>query len=76
MTAALQIRVYDKQVLVFSDEFEGPVELGRQSESREGLYTKKLDSGRWRVVIASFDEDAVLALGMRCWSTCRRGRSG
>src|SRR3954447_15110818 len=59
MTAALQIRVYDKQIMVFSEELEGPVELGRQSESREGLYTKKLDAGRWRVVIASFDEDAV-----------------
>ena len=39
MTAALQVSVYDKHVLVFSEEFDGPVELGRQSEDREGLYS-------------------------------------
>jgi adenylate cyclase len=59
MTPALQVRVYDKQLLVFSEEFDGPVELGRQSESREGLYSTRYESGRWRVVIAASDEDAV-----------------
>jgi adenylate cyclase len=59
MAASLQVQVYDKQRLVFSDEFDGPVELGRQSESREGLYAKSFDGGQWRVVIARADEDSV-----------------
>jgi len=59
MAAALHVSVYDKNLLVYTDEFDGPVELGRQSDGREGLFTKRLEAGRWRVVIASFDEESV-----------------
>jgi adenylate cyclase len=59
MATALELLVYDKKVLVYTDEFDGPVELGRQSGSREGLYTKTFKAGQWRVVIASYDEESV-----------------
>ena len=59
MTAPLQIRVYEGLKLIFSDDFEGIVELGRQNESREALFSKRFDSGKWRLVIANLDEDRV-----------------
>ncbi|MBV8270462.1 MAG: adenylate/guanylate cyclase domain-containing protein [Planctomycetaceae bacterium] len=59
MTAPLQIRVYENHELIFSDEFEGIVELGRQNETREALFSKRFDAGRWRLVIANLDEDMV-----------------
>ena len=55
------IRVYEKQQLVFSADFDGAVELGRQGEGTERLFAKKYDErdGRWRLVIAGRDEDSV-----------------
>jgi hypothetical protein len=33
--------------------------VGRQSEATEDAYTRRLESGRWRVVIARTDEQFV-----------------
>lgn len=56
-----QIRVYDQQQQVYSGEISGKVELGRQEDSGERLYSRKhLErEGRWRLVIAGRDEDSV-----------------
>src|SRR5919206_1648685 len=60
MPGALHIRVIDRQQIVFSREFSGPVELGRQSDAQEELYSaRSLGSGRWRAVIARLDEDTL-----------------
>ena len=61
MSDSWQIRVYDQQQSVYSGEISGKVELGRQGDSTERLYSKKyLDrDARWRLVIASRDEDSV-----------------
>jgi adenylate cyclase len=54
-----QIRVYDKQQLVFSGECTGEVELGRQSDDREEPFAQKQQPGGCRLVIARLDEDSV-----------------
>jgi adenylate cyclase len=55
-----QIRVYEKQQLVYAEEGAGPLELGRQeSEHEAGPYTTKTEGGRRRIVIARLDEDTV-----------------
>jgi adenylate cyclase len=59
MAAAVLIRVFDRQSLMFAEEFEGPVELGRQSEPGEQIYSRRLESGRWRLVVAGSDEPSV-----------------
>ena len=59
MIGPLSIQVYDGNKLAFSEELDGPVELGRQSDRREGVYSRRPEAGRWRVVIAGVEEDAV-----------------
>src|SRR5712691_1224623 len=59
MNSPLNIQVYDKQQLVFAEEFAGPLELGRQLEKDEALFVPKQDAGRWRVAIAPIGEDTV-----------------
>ncbi len=45
---------------LFDREFGSPVELGRQSDAGEELYSARpLGSGRWRAVIARLDEDTL-----------------
>ena len=55
----LLIRVYERQQLVFHEEFCGPLELGRQSRRDDGLYSLKLIDGQWRLVIAPVEEATV-----------------
>jgi adenylate cyclase len=58
--AGLQILVYDRQQKVFSDTFPGAVELGRQRDGKEGLYSStRRDGERARLVVARLDEDTV-----------------
>lgn len=61
MAESWQIRIYDQQQSVYSGEISGRVELGRQGDSGERLYSKKYleAEGRWRLVVASRDEDSV-----------------
>ena len=45
---------------LFNREFNTPVELGRQNDAGEELYSARpLGSGRWRAVIARLDEDTL-----------------
>ena len=57
--APILVRIFDRDTLAYSEEFDGPVELGRQTDLKEGVYTRRLESGRWRVIIAGLEEHAV-----------------
>src|SRR5262245_1587494 len=59
MAGSLQILVYDRQQKVYQDIFGGMVELGRQRDGREVLYSSRRDGERARLVIARLDEDTV-----------------
>jgi adenylate cyclase len=59
MAGSLQLLVYDKQQKVFQDAFSGPVELGRQRDGREGIYSTRREGERARLVVARLDEDTV-----------------
>jgi adenylate cyclase len=59
MAEPWQIRVYEKQQLVYSGDLEGPTELGRQGEGTERIFSRRLEGGRCRLVIAGRDEDSV-----------------
>src|SRR3712207_4702860 len=60
MPGPLHIRVIDRQQIVFSRDCPGPVELGRQSDAQEELYSaRSLGNGRWRAAIARLDEDTL-----------------
>src|SRR5262245_22623348 len=59
MGATIQIQVYEQDQLAFSDDFDGPIELGRQSEPAEEIFTCRLEGGRRRVVIAHRKEQTV-----------------
>jgi adenylate cyclase len=59
MSLPIFIRVYEDHRLVCFEEFDGPVELGRQSEADEDAYTRRFENGRWRFVIARQSESGV-----------------
>src|SRR5690242_10474640 len=59
MAEPWQIRVYEKQQLVYSGDLDGPTELGRQGEGTERIFSRRLEGGRCRLVIAGRDEDSV-----------------
>jgi adenylate cyclase len=59
MGATIQIQVYEQDQLAFSDDFDGPIELGRQSDPTEETFTGRLEGGRRRVVIAHRKEQTV-----------------
>jgi adenylate cyclase len=60
MAGPLQVRVLDRQRLVFSQDFSGAVELGRQTDIQEELYTSRaLKDGTWRAIIARIEEDTL-----------------
>src|SRR5262245_58546118 len=61
MPGPLQIQVYDRQQRVYSEVFTGVVELGRQRDGREALYSSRheREPNRSRAVIARLDEDTV-----------------
>lgn len=58
-TSPLQIKVIDKGTLVFEQEFEGAVLLGRQSEGEEVYKSRRIDNNKWKLVVARFDEKNV-----------------
>jgi adenylate cyclase len=66
MSDAFQIKVYDRQELVYeSADFTGPVELGRQADDTDGpLYSVKRKANRQRLVIARMEEDTISRLHM------------
>jgi adenylate cyclase len=59
MADTWQLQVYENRELVFSERFSGPVEIGRQSNPEEALYSRRDHGGRSRVVIAAGNENAV-----------------
>ena len=59
MSTRLQVMVYENRQLRESSEFDGPVELGRQRDREEGLFSRKRENANWRWVIARRDETTV-----------------
>jgi adenylate cyclase len=59
MNGSWQIKVYDRQQLVYSGESTGIVELGRQTDDSEQAYSQEQESGCLRIVIAQLNEDSV-----------------
>ncbi len=59
MNSSWQIKVYDRQQLVYSGEGSGNIELGRQTDDTEQPYSQQPESGCQRIVIARLDEDSV-----------------
>jgi adenylate cyclase len=59
VSARLQLRFFENKELACTQELAGPVEMGRQREGEEGPYAAKREAGRWRIVIARRDEQAV-----------------
>ncbi len=55
----LQLLVYENGEQVYSYEFTGPVELGRQSEGEQGPFRVKRGAGRTRIIIAPRDEQSI-----------------
>jgi adenylate cyclase len=55
----MQVLVYENRQLKESSEFDGPVQLGRQRDREESLFSRKQESGSWRWVIARRDETTV-----------------
>ncbi len=56
MAEAVTILVYDRQQLVYAQEFREPVEFGRQSDPTEPVYSVRRVGNLARVVIAPLDE--------------------
>jgi adenylate cyclase len=59
MPAPFRISVYENRVLAQSSEFDGPVELGRQRDRDEEMFSRKCENNTWRWVIARRDETTV-----------------
>jgi adenylate cyclase len=64
INTSIQYKIFDRQQIVYEGEFPGPVLLGRQNdlrvgESEEVYRPRRLDSNRWRLVIARYDENNV-----------------
>lgn len=59
MMTRLQVLVYEDRQLKESGEFDGQVELGRQRDRDEELFSRKQENGVWRWVIARRDETTV-----------------
>jgi adenylate cyclase len=58
MNTPLQIKIFDRQQVVYTGEFFGEVELGRQKES-ETVYRPKREGNSNRLPIARFDEISI-----------------
>jgi hypothetical protein len=59
MTESVQVCVYDREQLVYAEDFAGVVEMGRQRYGREPLYSSRRENGHWRAVLARLDEATV-----------------
>ena len=59
MSLPVFIRVFEQDRQVFQGEFDGVVELGRQTDPTEPVYTGRPLLDRGRVVIARLDEQTV-----------------
>src|SRR5262245_14930516 len=60
MAGTLRIEVLDGERVVYSHSFSGVVELGRQNDGHEELYSQRqILAGYWRAAIARLDEDTL-----------------
>jgi adenylate cyclase len=60
MAGTLRVEVLDGERSVYSHAFSGAVELGRQNDGHEELYSQRqVLPGYWRAVIARLDEDTL-----------------
>src|SRR5262245_65455888 len=60
MPGSFKVRVFEGPQDIFQRELSEAIELGRQSDSLEDLYScRQVTGGRWRGVIARLDEDTL-----------------
>ncbi|HLJ92027.1 MAG TPA: adenylate/guanylate cyclase domain-containing protein [Gemmataceae bacterium] len=59
MSASYQMQVYENRQLVHCVEFEGTIELGRQGEGDQELFSERREADRRRVVVAHQAEPNV-----------------
>src|SRR5437879_1781855 len=60
MPGSFKIRVFDGPNVVFTRDFTNTVEVGRQNDNLEVLYScRQLTGGSWRAAIARLDEDTL-----------------
>src|SRR5438067_11304713 len=59
MATRILVEVWENRQRKEVSEFDGPVELGRQRDRDEGLFSRKQENGNWRWVIARRDETTV-----------------
>src|SRR5262245_34889128 len=59
MSTRLQVLVFEKGQQVQSAEFDAPVEVGRQRDRDEGLFSRRKEGPGWRWVVARRDETMV-----------------
>ena len=59
MSTRIQVSIFENRLLVKSEEFDGPVELGREQNRDEGLYARRGDKAPYRWVVARREETTV-----------------
>jgi adenylate cyclase len=60
MAGTLRIEVLENERSVYTHSFTGTVELGRQSDGHEEIFSQRqIVPGYWRAVIARLDEDTL-----------------
>jgi adenylate cyclase len=59
MTIPWQLRVYDRQALVHTEEVAGPLELGRQDEGETGPFSDRPAGSGRRLIIANREERSI-----------------
>ena len=59
MNSLPQIEIYSEQQLVYTGGFSHPLELGRQSDGEDGLFSRSFRDGRCRLVVARREEQNV-----------------
>ena len=59
MSTRIQVSIFENRLLIKSEEFDGPVELGREQNRDEGLYARKGDKELYRWVVARREETTV-----------------
>jgi len=58
MPGALQVQVIDKQQIVYTADFAGAVELGRQIDANESLYSSRLlEQPQWRGALSMLSDE-------------------
>jgi adenylate cyclase len=61
MTAPWELRIYDRQSLVHTQDFTEPLVLGRQDEGEDGPFSRRRteDNNAWRLVMANREERSI-----------------